>query len=555
MSDMISSTSAPTQPLPQPESPSSEPLSPLCMEVDEDPAITPPPPLNTVHPPVPPPPPLDTVDPPVPPAPPNTVDDPPPPPPPPPPEVAAAEVELTVLAPSRPTSLAINAANFLGVASRAIGGALAFAASLRAAAGAAAAAQADDEEEVEPCPICYTNAPSFAPSCGHALCRTCAVHILRDALGDVRTQVCAQGVRCPMHSSGCDAFITSTDAPRLLSPSDATRYTELCERGEPPPGQRAHAPGNSNGGVDLTRYLPAQWRIQVERSVATRFPSVWSFLTGGGKAGGAHGGGELSETSLSLEEVRRLHRFTVQVSVPEGERAHCPNCTLLLLLPTAKLEARARDAKRGRTTRRLFAAYKWLGRRRVALASCACGIKQREEMAQCPHCSHEWDLHAQSQPGYADRATIAYIQLTTKRCPNRACAERISHFHGHACHHISPSTNGCPRCHTHWCYVCRRIHSRGGQPGQPYQRNLLCPHGSSYCSNHNIAANLVQFPYPHDRRCGCTICSHCRPGRPCEQCEGTCVVCTGLVPPGPMELSSAAAVRAGLRRERPCAVM
>ena len=91
----------------------------------------------------------------------------------------------------------------------------------------------------------------------------CAVPYHVYALGDVRTQICAQvtaispylplfpskplralcaqGVRCPMHSSGCDAYITPTDAPRLLSPSAATRYTELCERGEPPPGQHATA--------------------------------------------------------------------------------------------------------------------------------------------------------------------------------------------------------------------------------------------------------------------------------------------------------------------------
>lgn len=73
------------------------------------------------------------------------------------------------------------------------------------------------------CPICYTYEATFCPPCGHKLCTRCAVHYLRDALGDAQTQVFPQGVRCPMHSSGCESFITSSEAERLLSERDA-RY-------------------------------------------------------------------------------------------------------------------------------------------------------------------------------------------------------------------------------------------------------------------------------------------------------------------------------------------
>ena len=47
-------------------------------------------------------------------------------------------------------------------------------------------------------------------------------------------------------------------------------------------------------------------------------------------------------------------------------------------------------------------------------------------------------------------------------------------------------------------------------------------------------------PYPHDDRCGCPICPDCRPGAPCPQCTGSCVVCRGIVPPGPTEIEAEA---------------
>ena len=60
----------------------------------------------------------------------------------------------------------------------------------------------------------------------------------------------------------------------------------------------------------------------------------------------------------------------------------------------------------------------------------------------------------------------------------------------------------------------------------------------------NNSRYLVQDPYPHDSRCGCPICPDCRYQQPCgglgysgSSCDGSCVVCTGLVPPGPLEIT------------------
>ena len=90
-------------------------------------------------------------------------------------------------------------------------------------AGSAAVPEAAAAGDVEAplCPICFAEPPTFSPPCGHALCTSCAVAYLRGALGDAQTQIHPQGVRCPMHASGCEDFITSTDARRLLSNRDA----------------------------------------------------------------------------------------------------------------------------------------------------------------------------------------------------------------------------------------------------------------------------------------------------------------------------------------------
>ena len=41
-----------------------------------------------------------------------------------------------------------------------------------------------------------------------------------------------------------------------------------------------------------------------------------------------------------------------------------------------------------------------------------------------------------------------FIEATSKPCPE--CRFRVTHWHGHACHHIAPS-GGCPRCKIGFC--------------------------------------------------------------------------------------------------------
>lgn len=169
---------------------------------------------------------------------------------------------------------------------------------------------------------------------------------------------------------------------------------------------------------------------------------------------------------------------------------------------------------------------------------------------QCEHCrgdlctkcrcvwlqGHDCVAFATAAAAHAgeDPATTAFINATSKECPN--CHMRITHYHGHGCHHIATGT-GCVACRQHFCYVCLALH---GTPGAYVRAPLTnCPHGSSFCQLEGLRENLQQSDVGYgvgniwkDRRCGCVICPDCRPGTSCGPCPGNCAVCTGLVPPG-----------------------
>jgi hypothetical protein len=139
-----------------------------------------------------------------------------------------------------------------------------------------------------------------------------------------------------------------------------------------------------------------------------------------------------------------------------------------------------------------------------------------------------------------------YVAATSKKCPS--CSTPFTHYHGHSCHHISPvgsKGGGCPSCHIHFCYAClataeENILMRGDR------KSCRCPKGKwgTFCESKDIGRYLIQEPYPHDSRCGCPICPDCRYQQPCgglgmsgSSCDGSCVVCMGLTPPGPLEIT------------------
>lgn len=322
-----------------------------------------------------------------------------------------------------------------------------------AVAAAAAAAEASSPRRATLaglCPICMDrDGEAFRPSaCAHEMHRTCAVAMVRAALGSARSDVLPSGVRCPCRPTlGCAEFITMVDCATLVR--------------EVVPNEPAAAAAAASADED-----------------------------------------DEAARCLSPEEFESLNRFAVEATVPENEKLFCPACERMILLDVAG------EIPTG--------------------------------MAQCPHCDNLWSPSAASGE---DAATTVFLDATSKRCPT--CGVRSTHYHGHDCHHIGYGSGGCLTCKQHWCYVCLRKHGTPQGDGtataftsMSASRNPECPHGSSFCNRNDIAAHLVQAPYPHDSRCGCPICPTCRPGAPCGQCSGNCVVCLSLVPPGPSELAA-----------------
>jgi hypothetical protein len=256
------------------------------------------------------------------------------------------------------------------------------------------------------------------------------------------------------------------------------------------------------GGVRCMMH-PAGCEAYIGPGEAKRLVAPSAGEAGGGGPGGVgalEGEGEESAQWLTAREFANLERFAVEATIPADQKQDCPGCGEMCLLAGADVTH-----------------------------------------VVCPHCRKHFHLGAEVQgiPGMVargemDKDTAYFAMITTKACPNEACLERITHYHGHHCHNISPDTDGCPRCHQHFCYVCQLPH---GTPGH-YSRNPACPHGNSFCDNMNIRAHVVLEPFPHDSRCGCPICPDCRRGAPCENCDGDCVVCEGDIEPSPLAVAA-----------------
>ena len=378
---------------------------------------------------------------------------------------------------------------------------------------------------VPTCPICIDLPATFIlAECGHALCVDCAVTYLRESLGNARTAISACGLRCPLHSAGCDGCIGTADVRQLITPRNASRLAAFEATGEVLPGIGG-PPEATAASPQLTAQLITWGERHVLPFLRLLRPALRSMAPPE----------PLSASSLTLDEVKRFDRYVIEAAVPESQRIWCPRCRLLLLRTDP-----ADIALKVTATRRLLGSR----RLRAFVRAFAARLRGRPPSslppahdATCPHCHFSWDPRgATGDRSYDEMVSECLIRLTSKACPNPGCGQPISHFHGHACHHISPLTNGCPACHQHFCYVCRRRH---GTPGGGYARHRRCPHGSSFCSSDNLSHFIVLEPYPHDRRCGCPFCPHCKGGQPCPQCDGSCAVCRGLVPPAPTELTAA----------------
>lgn len=213
---------------------------------------------------------------------------------------------------------------------------------------------------------------------------------------------------------------------------------------------------------------------------------------------------------LTIEESNKFERFLFEASIPATQRCYCISRACV-------------DDKGFRTLNDLgeeLAPQPGAPPRKFDCKKCSIAI--------CNTCKRAWHPYTTDcEKANKEKRGLseALINVTTKPCPK--CGFRVSHWHGHSCHHISPETRGCPQCHTHWCYSCGTAGARS--PG-------YCdtsPRCRLYCEKSNITEFLENSSgWPTDRRCGCAICPDCRPNRPCSKCPGSCVVCRGLVPHG-----------------------
>jgi len=268
---------------------------------------------------------------------------------------------------------------------------------------------------------------------------------------------------------------------------------------------------------------------------------------------------EEAVTPLSMTEVQRLGRFVYEASIPQHCRFYCTNKTTCGRLFEVEEHLLNSDINQALSTEECCVECPFCDE-----ASCVrCKILFHGALT----CSEVQDIEAERASGAGGGAegggreksglSMELIRATSKPCPS--CSMSISHYHGHACHHIAPGT-GCVNCGYHFCFSC-------GQPAGP-----AIPAGSSGCScpifciNDDILSNIKNLPIPHDTRCGCVFCPDCkctilptaswdkRRGakqpqggnadksdqevagegmtvvpHPCAQCDGTCVVCIGLV--------------------------
>jgi hypothetical protein len=176
-----------------------------------------------------------------------------------------------------------------------------------------------------------------------------------------------------------------------------------------------------------------------------------------------------SETlQYGKDDHEHVVRVAIESLIPVAERVYCGNGTC----------ARALRKVPGKTMECIYCKHLLCG-------GCWCS-DHKGQTCQA----------AQAQRAGNDQETSDYIRKTSKPCPN--CKMAISHYRGHACHHIRPGT-GCPNCGFHFCFACLRQHQ---------SPDCTC---EKFCGD----------------SCDCQDCPECKVGQPCSHCDndGRCRVC------------------------------
>lgn len=199
---------------------------------------------------------------------------------------------------------------------------------------------------------------------------------------------------------------------------------------------------------------------------------------------------------LADEEYKRAKLWLMQAVSPTAHLIGCPMCSDPILLPIGSTDGT------------------------LVSFTCACGAQicaSCEKQTTLAAVTHEGKTCAEFRAATESPVAATETVMPTedfKRCP--ICGEGITHYRGHACHHMVPG-RGCPTCasrglSTHFCSVCL--------DPWPHTNRPPCP---LYCSP----------------ACDCPDCPDCigpdamtgTPARPCSQCSGAtsgCRVCAGI---------------------------
>ena len=153
--------------------------------------------------------------------------------------------------------------------------------------------------------------------------------------------------------------------------------------------------------------------------------------------------------ALTQEEMDRLVRFLHEASIPIDRKAQCQNipaCGRIIDVPPSTTPLPHACPYCAKTICRACKKADHAG------LSCEDAAAEADEAKVAEAKADE----AKAAEAKANEQSIALTNATSKPCPH--CGVRVTHYHGHGCHHIKPvfgnPKSGCPRCHQHFCYCC-----------------------------------------------------------------------------------------------------
>jgi len=395
-----------------------------------------------------------------------------------------------------------------------------------------------------------------SPVCGHVFCVQCMVDYFRNALSD-RTSgmISGKGLKCPEE---CESSSSVSRVRTLLRMSEQSQDENGCEGQSFDPLKTDELfkfeQVVEDGMIPVTRRFYCSNKEQCGRcfdlgeSKESKVPDDSANRNTAGMGAGLPmqaatwwcpsctfiNRGDGKETRTTCAICRQTRRSLDTLST-ESLSSLIEIAGLTSTLPAGA--GRIRVLSRAKAAERVLAEAGPPKNKGSQLVVCPfCETVSCRECGEAAHTGKTCSEHRCEHEG-TDDMTRAYIEATSKPCPQ--CGTRTTHWHGHECHHISPGS-GCPNCQTHWCFSCGGAGSvaPGHCPSVP-KCPLFCRpvRGTVEEMRKDIEDNLDwSTGFPVDRRCGCAICPNCKPNRPCETCRGRCVVCRGIIAPGPQQL-------------------